>query len=267
MARAAAAGHLRCVVVSRFTLGVAMSLHLRIEARLGEIAARHGLDAAGRDRLEALLAVLAADARAPTAVRDPSKAVDAHLADSLTGLELPPLARAKRIADLGSGAGFPGLALAAAMPDAEVALVESSARKCAYLERTVASVGLACVRVVRSRAEAWEDGLGWADAVTARALAPLPVLAEYAAPLLSEGGALVAWKGRVGRAEREAAALAARELGLEPSDVAAAHPFPGARDRTLWTYVKVAPTPSRYPRRMGMARKRPLGGGPTRETS
>jgi len=267
MARAAAAGHLRCGVVSRFTLGVAMSLHLRIEARLGEIATRHGLDAAARDRLEALLAALAADARAPTAVRDPAEAVDVHVADSLAGLDLPPLARAARIADLGSGAGFPGLALAAALPDAEVSLVESSARKCEYLERTVAAVGLARVRVVRSRAEGWGDGLGWADAVTARALAPLPVLAEYAAPLLREGGMLVAWKGRVDGAERDAGARAAGELGLEPREVSAADPFPASRHRSLWTYVKVVPTPSRFPRRPGMARKRPLGRAGARDAS
>lgn len=244
-----------------------MSLDSRTGTRLDEIAACHGLPAAARERLALLLVALAGDPHAPSTVRHPAEAVDVHLADSLAGLDLPPLARASRIADLGSGAGFPGLALAAALPDAEVALVESSARKCEYLERTVAAVGLARVRVVRSRAEAWEEGLGWADAVTARALASLPVLAEYAAPLLRERGVLVAWKGEVGAAEREAAGRAAGELGLEPREVSATQPFPASRHRSLWTYVKVAPTPSRYPRRPGVARKRPLGSAGARGAS
>lgn len=236
-----------------------MSFDLHTEARLDELAARHGLDALARDRLAVLLGVLAADPHAPTTVRDPAEAVDAHVADSLSGLEVPGLAGAARIADVGSGAGFPGLALAVALPDAEVALVESSSRKCEFLERAAAEVGLARACVICARAETWEDGLGWADAVTARALAPLPVAAEYAAPLLRGGGVLVAWKGRVDAEEREAAVRAAAELGLDPRGVIAAHPFPGARDRSLWTYVKTGATPHRYPRRPGIARKRPLG--------
>ena len=111
-------------------------------------------------------------------------------------LELDEVRRAREIADIGSGAGFPGLVLAAALPDAHVALVESSAKKCAFLERAVGAMRLHNVVAVPERAESWRAGMGSRDLVTARAVAPLNVLVEYAAPLLRVGGALVAWKGR-----------------------------------------------------------------------
>jgi 16S rRNA (guanine527-N7)-methyltransferase len=96
--------------------------------------------------------------------------------------------------------------------------------------------------------------------VAARALAPLAVVAEYAAPLLRRGGTLVAWKGRRDAAEEGAAQGAAAELGLAPAVVHRVRPFAAARDRHLHEFTKVAPTPPRYPRRPGAARKRPLGG-------
>jgi 16S rRNA (guanine527-N7)-methyltransferase len=95
--------------------------------------------------------------------------------------------------------------------------------------------------------------------VAARALAALPVVLEYAAPLLADGGHVVAWKGAIGEAESAAGAIAAAELGLAPVEVRHVHPYPGAGDRTLHVFRKVAPTPSRFPRRPGMAVKRPLG--------
>src|SRR5689334_14103162 len=78
----------------------------------------------------ALLTGLAAEPDPPTAVRDPADALQLHIADSLSGLEVPSLRNAERIVDIGAGAGFPGLALAAALPDAHVDLIESAARKC-----------------------------------------------------------------------------------------------------------------------------------------
>ena len=122
---------------------------------------------------------------------------------------------ARRIADLGSGAGWPGLALAAALPARTVALVESAIRRCRYLERAVEAAGWRTSTVVHARAEEWADGLGAYDLVTARALAALPVVVEYAAPLLAEGGVLVAWKGAASAEEAQAGARAAAELGLE----------------------------------------------------
>jgi len=113
--------------------------------------------------------------------------------------------------------------------------------------------------VVNARAEAWPEGLRAHDLVTARALAALPVILEYAAPLLVEGGHVVCWKGAVGPEELAAGAAAARTLGLSPSPPLGVAPYAGARDHSLHAFCKVAPTPDRFPRRPGMASKRPLG--------
>jgi 16S rRNA (guanine527-N7)-methyltransferase len=204
------------------------------------------------------LVVRAADAAAPTTLRDPAAAVDAHVADALVALELDAVRGAARVADLGSGAGFPGLVLAAALPDAEVALVEANRRKCAFLARAAEAMGLANVAVVAERAESWHDGLGIHDLVTARAVAPLAVLVEYAAPLLDLGGTLVAWKGRRDAAEDADGVAAAAATGLERVEVRPVRPWAGAEHLHLHVFAKVASTPNRYPRRPGMASKRPL---------
>jgi 16S rRNA (guanine527-N7)-methyltransferase len=86
----------------------------------------------------------------------------------------------------------------------------------------------------------------------------LALLVEYAAPLLADGGALIAWKGRREAAEEEAGAAAAAQLGLEPAGVLAVEPYPASRDRHLHLYRKSGPTPAGFPRRPGIARKRPL---------
>ncbi len=137
-------------------------------------------------------------------------------------------------------------------------LVESAARRCRYLERAVAAADLPNVDVVHARVEEWQPGFGAHDLVTARALAVLPVVVEYAAPLLAEGGTLVAWKGAVDEAESADGAAAAEVVGLEPREVRRVSPFPDAANHTLHVFQKVAPTPSRFPRRPGMAAKRPL---------
>ena len=186
------------------------------------------------------------------------------MADSLSGLEVPALRAASRVADLGAGAGFPGLPLAVALPAARVDLVESAGRKRAVIERLIVAAGIANARTVAARAEAWGAAAGGHeayDAVTARALAPLAVLCEYAAPLLEPGGALVAWKGARGADEERAGAAAAATVGLEPVEVRPVTPFVRARSRHLHVFRKVAPTPPRFPRRPGVAAKRPLGEG------
>lgn len=231
-----------------------------VDTRLAELAGRHALSATAPAALRRLLQALAEAPVSLSSVTGPAAAVDVHVADSLVSLDLPELRAAKRIADLGSGGGFPGLALAIALPDAQVALVESVGKKCAFLRETAASLGLANVAVVERRAEAWPEGLGRHDVVTARAVAPLAVLTEYAAPLLRVGGLLVAWKGRPEEAEETAGARAAAALGLEPRPALTTAPYPDAGERQLNLYLKVGSTPNGYPRRPGMARKRPLGG-------
>jgi 16S rRNA (guanine527-N7)-methyltransferase len=213
-----------------------------------------------------LLEALAAEADPHTTVSAPAEALDAHVADSLSGLAVSDLGRARRIADVGAGAGFPGLALAIALPRARVDLIESAGRKTAVIGRLAQAAKLSNARAITARAEDWAGtpaalgGGGDAyDAVVARAVAALPVLVEYAAPLLREGGVLVAWKGTRGSVEEDAGARAAAEVGLERDQVLRVEPFEGARDRHLHVFRKIAPTPERFPRRAGMAAKRPLG--------
>jgi 16S rRNA (guanine527-N7)-methyltransferase len=232
----------------------------RVPARLRELAAEHELDPGAPAHLARLLELLAADPHAPSAVREPREAVELHVADSLAGLAVPALRAAARIADLGAGAGFPGLPLAIALPRARVTLVESNRRKADFLARGIAVAGIANAEVAAERAESWRAGREACDAVVARALASLPVLVEYAAPLLREGGTLVAWKGARAEAEARDGAAAAARLGLRAASVHAVAPFPGVRDRRLYVYVKHAPTPAGYPRRPGVAARRPLRG-------
>lgn len=226
-------------------------------SRLDDLARERGLPADAAQRLAALLELVRDDPTAPTTIRDPGASVDAHIADSLSALAVPEVRAARRLADLGAGAGFPGLPLAVAAPQIEeVALVESLGRKCVFLERAVAACSARNATVVCERAESWDERA--LDVVCARAVAPLAVLVEYAAPLLRLGGVLVAWKGRRDAAEEVAGAVAARYVGLEAGDVATVARRPGADHRTLHLYSKARPTPPGFPRRPGMARKRPL---------
>jgi 16S rRNA (guanine527-N7)-methyltransferase len=217
------------------------------------------LDKGQQRQLGMLLELLAADEHAPTAVRDTRRAARIHVADSLTALELEALARVHRIADLGSGAGFPGLALAVALPEAEVSLIESQRRKCEFLERMCVAAGIENARVVCTRAEEWSAGLSASDVVVARALAPQAVVLEYAAPLLRAGGTLIDWRGRRAEVAEREADHAAALLGLAREEVRRVIPFEGASDHHLHVFTKATQTPTRFPRRAGVARKRPLG--------
>ena len=220
-----------------------------------------GLGAAEAELIERLLAVLLEDPTAPTAIRDRQKALDDHIADSLVALYVSEVRHTRVAVDIGSGAGLPALPLAIALPQSRFTLLESTGRKCAFLERAIDACELSNVRVLQARAEE-APGLGLretADLVTVRAVAGLNVVAEYAAPLLVVGGTLVAWRGeRDVEAELEAE-TAGRELGLDPTRVVRVSPYPAARDRYLHLMSKVSVTPERFPRRPGVALKRPLG--------
>jgi 16S rRNA (guanine527-N7)-methyltransferase len=227
--------------------------------RLEELSLRYRLAGQQRERLATLLSIIARDAQAPTAARSPERAVDVHVADSLVALELEVVRSAATIVDLGAGAGFPGLALAIALPASELRLVESHRRKCAFMNDVLAELGVGNARVVCERAEEWGEGLGQHDVVTARAVGAQPVVLEYAAPLLGLGGTLVDWRGKRARVDEQAAARASEELGLRLMEVRRVEPFAAATDRHLHVYTKVRATPARFPRRAGMARKRPIG--------
>lgn len=226
--------------------------------RLDHLCERYGLSEGQLDQLTGVLAVLVSDQMAPTSVQEPERAVDVHLADSLVALELELVRVAQQMVEIGAGAGFPGLPLAVALPRSEVTLLDSQARKCAFMERVKADAEIENVSVVCARAEEWPEGIEAHDVVLARALAPQPIVLEYAAPLLRLGGALVDWRGRRDAEEERVAGEAADLLGLHCESIHRVEPYAGVRDHHLHVYLKVRETPDRFPRRVGMARKKPL---------
>lgn len=231
------------------------------ELDLQDLRDRYRLSADAADRLAILAEILRDDPHAPISTRAPARVWEEHLADSLTGLELSLVRDAGMVLDVGSGAGLPALPLAIALPSALITALDANSRKADWVSRAITRCGLSNARSVAARVEEFADGLSAFDVVTARALAPLAVVVEYAAPLLRMGGALVAWRGRRDTVVEQAASAAAAALGMEPAEVVHVIPFSGATDRHLHVMRKVAPTPERFPRRVGLARKRPLGAG------
>jgi len=219
------------------------------------------LDAQQRAKLTTVLELLRDERGSVSSVREPERAWRVHVEDSLAGLEVEELCEARRIADVGSGAGFPGFVLAVALPQAEVDLIESVSRKCDFMRRAIEESGIANASVVCVRAE--EVAAGEAresyDAVTARAVGRLSTLAELASPLLREGGILVAWKGKRDAEEEQQLARASNQLAMRPEQILDVGNQAGSKHRHLHVLRKVGPTPSGLPRRPGMAKKRPRG--------
>ena len=176
-----------------------------------------------------------------TAIHDLEKARRALLADALRGVEL--VAREDGpIVDVGSGGGTPGIPLAASLPDREVTLLEAERRKCDFLERWTAE--LPNLNVIWGRAE--ERPLETYGVAVAKALASPPTAAEWCLPLAREGGAVLLWVGP--SVERGRVALVAERLAAE------VEPAPEG----FVLLRKTGPTPPGFPRRPGLARKRPL---------
>ncbi len=235
------------------------------------------LDAAQRDRFEAYRALLVEwNSRVNlTAITEREAVQRRHFVDSLavgaawraldpTGdpAAPPPGAGGRGLIDLGTGAGFPGLALKILWPALPVTLVDSVGKKTAFLEAVVRALDLADVTVVTARAEALgQDRVhrGRYDAATARAVAALPVLAEYGLPLCRVGGVMLAPKkgdltAEIAQAERALPRLGGGALTLFP------YVLPGDTEaRVVVRITKTGPTPSGYPRRVGLPDKRPLG--------
>ena len=181
-----------------------------------------------------------------TAVRDAAEAFRQHVLDSLAAL--PVVTRfGGPIVDVGSGGGAPGIPLAAALPDRQVTLLDASRRKCDFLRD--ATRDFPNVRVVHGRAEE-QAADAWGVAV-AKALAPPPVAAEWCLALVRPGGAALLYVGEDPKLD-EVAAVAARLAGARPELLEA-----GDR-RGLVVIEKEGPTPPGFPRRPGVARKRPL---------
>lgn len=218
------------------------------------------LDQEQRGRLETVLGLLAEERASVSSVVD-DRAWQVHVADSLTGLEVQELREARRIADVGAGAGFPGLALAVALPESQIDLIESVGRKCEFMRRAAEAAGIANVRVLNARSEdvAAEEGRETYDAVTARAVGRLSTLAELASPLLEPNGVLVAWKGKRDAEEEEQLANASESLAMVPEQVLAVGDRAGSQHRHIHVIRKSGSTPPNLPRNPGIAKKRPKG--------
>jgi 16S rRNA (guanine527-N7)-methyltransferase len=220
------------------------------------------LDAGARDAIDGHVRLLLAWTAAInlTAIREPGAVGLGHVVDSLTALDAIRRLGAHRVLDLGSGGGFPGIPLAAALPGLEVALVESVAKKARFLEVSTAATGLASrVTVVPARAEALaadpRQRRAW-PIVTARAVASMPDLVELAFPLLRPGGALIAWKRGDVAEELDAAHRAIEGLGgggIDTLDVA----VPGLDQHRLVIATRTGTVPDGYPREPAIRRRRP----------
>jgi 16S rRNA (guanine527-N7)-methyltransferase len=219
------------------------------------------LDPGARQALRTVLELLAAERASVSSITAPEQAWKVHVADSLTGLEVTALRDAGRIADIGSGAGFPGLVLAVALPHAQVDLIESVGRKCDFIQRAVNAAGIANARVRNARSEeiAAGEGRDSYEAVTARAVGRLSTLAELASPLLREDGVLIAWKGKRDADEEAQLARASDRLAMQPEQILDVGAYAGSKHRHLHVIRKLGATPADLPRRPGMAKKRPRG--------
>lgn len=234
--------------------------------RLEALAVEFGLDEAAHVALGRYVDLIHGWSRGNlTGLHERDQIVEILLADSLALLDVPQLWERTGAGwlDLGAGAGIPGIPLAVAVPSVEVVLLEATARKCAFFEEAAVAADLGGrARVVCARSEAFAapgaSGREAASVVLARAVAPLPVLIELAAPLLALGGALLASKTRRAIDEEGPAAERAAELCGLRADVHVPLPRSSLIDAVCSVYRKIGPTPARFPRREGMAAKRPL---------
>ena len=193
--------------------------------------------------------------------REGARLRERHLRDAL-GLAVirRPLA-GERWVDLGSGAGLPGLPLAYAYPEAAFTLVDAQRRRLDWVAATAAGLHVDNVSVVHARLEEYGHGSGREafDVATARALGPLPVVAEFGLPLLRVGGALLVPRGRAAAAELEQATAACRQLGGRLEDVVPNPSSPIDRVGFVVIMAKIAATSPRFPRRSGVPARTPLG--------
>lgn len=229
-----------------------------------------------------------------TGIRDPQEIEEKHFLDSLSLLRLPAVKEASSLVDIGSGGGLPALVLALALPRLEVTALEAQRKKCEHIGRAATVLGLTNVKVVWARAEEFGQGPSRAkepsrakqarpggggcgrpagegreipagegrdryDVAVSRALASLPIVAEYSIPLLKVGGTMVAMKGQISDQEWRQAENALAILGAGKLTAVQLESFPGAQNRWVYLATKVKPTPDAYPRRVGVPTKRPLG--------
>ena len=194
-----------------------------------------------------------------TAITEPADIAHKHFLDSWTAFGARRWTGKERVIDVGSGAGFPGLALRIARPQLRVTLVESVGKKARFLEEMITLLGLGDVEVCNERAEALgRERRDRYDVGTARAVGTLGQVAEYLLPFLRIGGDAIVWKGRVEHeldgARKACAALGGEIAAIVPtSDLGVGDALPG---RNLVVIRKLRPTPGRYPRPAAEARRR-----------
>ncbi len=191
-----------------------------------------------------------------TAITEEQEVEDKHFIDSLFLASQPELKG--KVADIGSGGGFPGLVLKIYRKDIDITLVESNQKKNAFLQLVVENLKLEGVRLCNKRAEELARGPEREsfDLVTARAVASLPTLAEYCLPLVKEGGWFIPMKGRL-----------EDELALSKNAIATlggsckeerAYQLPDGSERRLYVIEKIKPADNRYPRNTARIKKNPL---------
>ena len=196
-----------------------------------------------------------------TAIRDPQEIRTKHFLDSLSCLLAMRGAPAERVIDVGTGAGFPGIPLKILLPSTRLTLVESVGKKADFCQHLVETLRLDGVQVVAERAEAvgqisaHRERYDWS---LARAVAGMPILAEYLLPLVKVGGRMLAMKGESAPAEAHSGENAFRMLGGQLQQLIPVN-LPGvAENRYLVVVEKTAATPPAYPRRTGLPAKKPL---------
>ena len=196
-----------------------------------------------------------------TAIRDPHEIHIKHFLDSLSCIMALRENPGERLIDVGTGAGFPGIPIKIMYPKIQITLVELVGKKADFCRHVVNILDLHGVEVVQERAEAlgqdptYREQFDWA---VARAVAILPVLAEYLLPLVRVGGSMIAMKGESGPAEAHSSELAIRLLGGHLRQLIPIT-LPGvAEERYLVVIDKLAATPNGYPRKVGVPAKHPL---------
>lgn len=195
-----------------------------------------------------------------TAIRDPNEAWTKHIVDSLQGLATGCFEGKRRVIDVGSGAGFPGLPLAIGRPKLTVTLLEATRKKCTFLETVSAKLNLT-TNIVNTRAE--EAGQDRAhrekyDVATARAVGSLSEVAELCLPLVKVGGHVVLWRGQKARDEISLSRRALETLGGTLASIVPYRLPHQGLDFHLVVVKKVSPTPPAFPRRSGMPKQKPL---------
>lgn len=196
-----------------------------------------------------------------TGPSDPAALYDEHIADALSALPLLPEGAGKKFVDVGTGGGLPGLVWAICRPELSGTLLDSIGRKSTLTAEIARALGCTNVVVVNMRSEDFANCGGnreGFDVATARAVARACVLAEYLSPLVKVGGKIIAFKGKNARAELDIPQSKWRELGLAAPTL---RPYAVAgKDRCLVIWEKIKPSPARYPRKPGMAEKKPWCG-------